>query len=289
MTQIIVSTSELHLDHSGISVRTSQFDGCLQKVVLVSLQECILYAEQYPTVAGHARDRRTYDKMRKQFLRPHVLKDVYQMVGTCAKCARNRKMLKRKWHLHVFPESRPLEYIATNMLGPRQRTRKQNEFVIAASSRESKLTREFSLSKKAATYIVTLFLSHCIVPYRISEFRLTDNGPQFWVDNQRRFVNFSTWSTWWPQLTTLKPTDRSRNSTLRMSRAYGTTLPDTRVAGTSSCNRARMHIALKGAGLSRCPCLVSCSQTTDVAQKNSIFSIFCLDYHRICQAIYLLL
>lgn len=76
-TQDGVSGSKSHGDYHQLFVHTSKINGCLQKVVLVSLRESILRTESYARIAGHPAERRMYDTMEKVLFCLHMANDAY--------------------------------------------------------------------------------------------------------------------------------------------------------------------------------------------------------------------
>lgn len=63
-----MSVPTFHVDHNEILVRPSKIDGCLQKVVPVSLRERILHAVSYLPIVGHQGERRMSDTMGNEIL-----------------------------------------------------------------------------------------------------------------------------------------------------------------------------------------------------------------------------
>lgn len=91
-------------------------DGCLPKLVPVTLQDRLLHAEQDPPIARNPGKGRTYETMQKNFFWSHTANDHYQAVSNYTTCARSRERTKQERHLQLFYESEPLKFIAMDIL-----------------------------------------------------------------------------------------------------------------------------------------------------------------------------
>lgn len=79
----------------------------------------------------------------------------------------------------LFPTSSPLEFIATDILGPLPKTTNVIQFVIFKTDRYSKLTPALATSKTSATRSATIFYGNWILPPVTPAYLLQDNGTQF--------------------------------------------------------------------------------------------------------------
>jgi Integrase zinc binding domain len=123
----------------------------------------ILYVEHYPPSAGHPGAHRMFQTIRRTFVRPHIAEDVYEAVTACRVCARNSIAEKIKTNpLKLCPAKGPLESVAMDILGPLQRTKHGNRFLLVISDRYSKFTKTVplrtvtSLSVARASVIIGL-------------------------------------------------------------------------------------------------------------------------------------
>lgn len=108
-----------------------------------------------------------------------MAQDVQQIVAQNNSCVRNGSRHRNKRHLQHFPASRPLEFIAMDILEPLPETMQGNQYVVIITDRYSKLTRAIKTSKTAAAHMANIFLDHWIVSFDISSYLLTDNGTRF--------------------------------------------------------------------------------------------------------------
>lgn len=67
-------------------VRQSKMDACVQKLVPVPFCARVVYKAQYPVLADNTSERRTQDKLQREFYWPHLASDVYINVAKCQSC-----------------------------------------------------------------------------------------------------------------------------------------------------------------------------------------------------------
>lgn len=151
-TQVGTSTSEFQITQNRLLVRASKIDGCLQKLVSVSLGE--RNENHNPAVFGNASERRWYDTMRMELFLPHTASDINQMVCNCESCARNCVRFKWKWYLQMSPTSGLPTFTALEIPGPLP-------------------------GKTTSTKFGNVFLGRWLFPYGLPDHLLTENGLQF--------------------------------------------------------------------------------------------------------------
>lgn len=88
-------------------------------------------------------------------------------------------MYRLRHHMHLFPLSRPLEFVLMYKVRPISKTVQGNQCIIVITDLYSKATRAVSTLKTRATHVVNLFVDHWFIPYGIPTYLQTNNGPQF--------------------------------------------------------------------------------------------------------------
>lgn len=168
-------------DSDGILVRVSNKDGARQRIVPKSLRERVLCLAHYPKCAGHPGRDRMFKTLRRDFFWPRMSYDVSCFVTNCPSCSRKKlKSQGRTSKMKLFPPSRPLEFVALDILGPLPETKKdKNRFVLVIGDRYSKVAQAVPLRKITAHHVAHAFFKHWILPYGVPLLVLSDNGSQF--------------------------------------------------------------------------------------------------------------
>lgn len=78
-------------------------------------------------------------------------------------------------HLHLFPASGPLEFIAVDILGPLLKTLNFIPAVLVVTDRYPKLIRALPTSRKTASQIASPSINIWTVPFGIRKHILMDN------------------------------------------------------------------------------------------------------------------
>lgn len=123
LTQVGLRELDFYVQRNGLPIQTPEINVSPQKVDPVSLRESSLHTEHYLPIFEHSDEPPMYDAMRSKFLWPQIESDVYQSISSFAICGLSCKTLDRKRHWHLFPGSRPLEFIAMDILGQSLRTK----------------------------------------------------------------------------------------------------------------------------------------------------------------------
>lgn len=66
-----------------------------------------------------------------------------------------------------------------DLIGPPPKMKDGNKFIYVITDRYRELSEEMHKLKTTDFYIISLFMSHWVLPYRIPNILLTDNKPHF--------------------------------------------------------------------------------------------------------------
>ena len=106
--------------------------------------------------------------------------DVMSTVRSCPNCAKNRiRLIKNSNSMKLFPATAPLESMAMDLLGPLQKSKAGNRFILVMMDRFTKLTQFVPLRRITAAVIAAAFFQHLVFKYGAPKETLTDNGSQF--------------------------------------------------------------------------------------------------------------
>ena len=95
-------------------------------------------------------------------------------------CAKERlKVQSQKDPLKLFKPSKPLEFIAIDMLGPLTRAARDHKYILAITDRFSKLTRAIPFRSIKALSISKALVHHWVLAYGPPVTVLSDNSTQF--------------------------------------------------------------------------------------------------------------
>lgn len=105
--------------------------------------------------------------------------DMYATVADCELCAKRDFKVTHERHLHLFPPSAPLKFIAVDIQGPFPRATKGSQYVVVVPDRYSKLTRAIPIAKTSAIQATKILFNHWLARYGMPRYFLTEKGPQF--------------------------------------------------------------------------------------------------------------
>lgn len=75
-----------------------------------------------------------------------------------------------------FPADGPLAFVAMDLVGLMPKMEQGSQYIFVIINRYSKLTRAVPTLKTTATRVINVFMDHCIIPYGMPMYLLTDNG-----------------------------------------------------------------------------------------------------------------
>ena len=172
--------SPFAINQHGILIRRSTLDGSLQVVVPLSLRRRLLDIAHFAPTSGHPGRAKLYQTMRRGFYWPLMTVDIHHLVENCSACARNRmKEQKNVYPMRLFPATKPLEYVAMDILGPLPRTRHGMRFILVITDRFTKLTKTVPLRTITSLAVARAFCREWVFSYGTPKTLLTDNGTQF--------------------------------------------------------------------------------------------------------------
>jgi Integrase zinc binding domain len=147
----------------GLLVRIAPLDQYRQIVVPLAFQPRLLNLEHFPVSEGHPGVSRMIQSLRRSFFWPKMALDVTNTVRNCNTCANNRvKERSRSSYLKLFPATRPLAYVAIDILGPLPKTEHANRFLLVMTDRFSKLTKTVPLRTTTAFVCARAFCEHWV-------------------------------------------------------------------------------------------------------------------------------
>ena len=81
--------------------------------------------------------------------------------------------------MKLFPATKPLEYVAMDILGPLPNTKHGRRFILVITDRFTKLAKTESLRTITSLSVAKAFRQCWVFNYGIPKVLLTDNGSQF--------------------------------------------------------------------------------------------------------------
>lgn len=125
-------------------------------------------------MAGHPGEMCMYCSMQTENHWPNRGNDAYKNARDCREWAWNKLSEKQ-----LFPASGPSYFVAMDILGPLRNPPCDKHFVLLMTDRYKKITKTVATSRKTNLHIAPLLLGNWVLPYRIPDYVLTDNGTQF--------------------------------------------------------------------------------------------------------------
>ena len=173
-------TCPFAINQHGVLIRRSNLDGSLQVVVPATLRKRLLDIAHDAPTAGHPGRAKLYQTMRRVFYWPSMTVDIHHKVESCAPCAKNRiKEQRNVYPMRLFPATKPLEYVAMDILGPLPRTKHGMRFILVITDRFTKLTKAEPLRTITSLAVARAFCKAWVFNYGTPKVLLTDNGTQF--------------------------------------------------------------------------------------------------------------
>lgn len=111
----------------------------MQEVFPEVLRERVFTLAHYPNCPGHHGRDKMFNSLRRDFFWPRMSVDVSRISAKCSSCASKAlKNQKKVSKMTLLPSSRPLEFVAVDILGPLPKMKKGNRFLLVIGDRYSK-------------------------------------------------------------------------------------------------------------------------------------------------------
>lgn len=101
--------STVNYDSNRFLICTVSINVALQKVVLTSYRERLLYHLQCPALAGHLGEKHMFYSMQRKYYWPHIANDNYTTVRFCGECNKIQPSEMRKPPLQNIPRKWSIE------------------------------------------------------------------------------------------------------------------------------------------------------------------------------------
>uniref|UniRef100_A0A3B3HAG4 Gypsy retrotransposon integrase-like protein 1 n=3 Tax=Oryzias latipes TaxID=8090 RepID=A0A3B3HAG4_ORYLA len=148
-------------------------------VVPEAVREIVLTLGHSVPWAGHLGKHRTMNRIRKHFYWPGLSKDVAVFCKTCPQCQLTSTRVPSKAPLQPLPViSTPFERIGMDIVGPLERSKSGNRYMLVITDYATKYPEVFPLKTikaREVAYCLVQFFSRVGLPLEI----LTDRGTNF--------------------------------------------------------------------------------------------------------------
>ena len=150
-------------------------------IVPASLRERLMTLGHYTNMAGHPGSKRLGKLLSKHYHWPALTRDCKAFVRGCPACRAYQLKVGRKKTtlLRLFPPTGPLEFVASDFLGPLRETVRGNRWVMVVSCRWAKLHIAVPMSSSNSEETCRAFLDRWVAPFGLPLVLLTDNGSNF--------------------------------------------------------------------------------------------------------------
>lgn len=182
--------STLPYDLIGYSMQIFSRDCVILKFVLTSPQPCILYLLHYTRLGSNPSKYCMYDTVRYELYWSHMVNDAYTNLKGSGPSDRNQTWLTYMKLLKLISASWPLEFVAMDVLGPLQKTKNGNPFVVVITEHYLKLTQTIPTAEITAAHVSFMFFDYNILLYRAPDHLLMDNRSQLVAKFFRTICSF---------------------------------------------------------------------------------------------------
>ena len=157
------------------SIKIIICEGTLQYVTENRRDEIFkeLHASQ---IGGHSGVSKTYNRIRQNFYWENMKQDIQRRIQQCIRCQLKKLVrLKRKEPMVITDTPGTVfEKIALDIVGPRPKTKDNNEFILTLQDQLSKFSIAVPLQNALATTIVDAFIKKFICIFGAPKVILTD-------------------------------------------------------------------------------------------------------------------
>lgn len=119
-----------------------------------------------------------FGKMTRDLYRLHITKDFYSTISDCLECVIHCCYLKKKHHIHFFPQTCTWSLLIGIYWAYWQEKRQKISHYRQNWS-DHEINQECSVIKDYCPGFLSAILVNCIVPHEIHDSLLNDNGPKF--------------------------------------------------------------------------------------------------------------
>lgn len=144
----------------GLLCKKALTDEAIQTVVPECYKRTILFHGLCSTFAGHPETRKMYAVRRRTYYWLFMASNVHEFLFKWELCRQHRPSQKYRRRLLLFPPRNAIEFAAFNILGPLEKAKEGNRFIVLMTDRCSKLTRAIPVPKITASHTAVVFLEN---------------------------------------------------------------------------------------------------------------------------------
>ena len=172
------------LVHEGVLCRQALpsrgSPGGLQVVIPASLKQEVLADLHEGVVGGHLGADKTLGRLRERFYWPGHYTDVRDWCHNCSVCAsRKTPAPKARAPLQSIVTSRPLELVATDILGPLPESPAGNSYILVVADYFTRYTEAYPLPNQEATTVARQLVDEFFLRFAPPERLHSDQGRNF--------------------------------------------------------------------------------------------------------------
>ena len=150
----------------------------LIRVVRSFEMDPVLFMFHNDPTAAHASKEQMFNKMKERYYWPQMFEDIKNYVLTCDPCQRRGKA-KRNEPLHPIPVEKPFHQIGIDYVGPLNRTKNGNRYIIVAMDYLTKWPEAKPVKEATAKETVEFVYEDIICRHGCPAKILTDRGTHF--------------------------------------------------------------------------------------------------------------
>ena len=158
----------------------------LRKVIHNEDEKTKLLLEAH--AVGHEGIFKTYNRLRRDFYWPNMLRDVKLVVKTCPKCQMFRSRPMPREESIPTPAEAPFVRVGLDIVGPLYTTRKNNQYIIVLVDYFTGWVEARPLQSTESSEVIS-FLLDVFSRHGIPEVVIEDNGPQFISSQTKGFLD----------------------------------------------------------------------------------------------------
>ena len=154
--------------------------GVLQTVVPVALRQGILRDLHGGAAGGHLGADKTLSRLRERFYWPGYFNDVREWCRNCGTCqSRKSPAPKARAPLQPILTSRPLQLVATDILGPLPESPAGNRYILVVADYFTRYVEAYPISDQEATTVARQLVNEFFLRFSPPEQLHSDQGRNF--------------------------------------------------------------------------------------------------------------
>lgn len=176
---IPLSIPHYFTDDKDVLFRRTKTQGKEFEAICIPETIVPLILDQTHDLLGHNGTPRMYEFLKRLYFWPGMQKDIQAYVRQCGPCQKMNTQLQSYPPLHLYIPTRPLQFIAMDLIGPMPQTLAGNKFALTIMDMLTAYIWAFPIPNKEQETVIHTYLTQFYTSQGSSCYLLSDNGREF--------------------------------------------------------------------------------------------------------------